>query len=299
MNQLDYYQEVHKYYKKEITLPRLTQWIQEGKPVIFVKYGDGEVECMEQSGKSQHNCDRDIYFPALGEELKLAFCEYVLRSSCSKHPIYIGKWHFSKEIDYLSKIAYNTLSLSPLPPPLIPFTDYHLLMNDKAHLQNRDLFNLVKTIQETNLYTKIVVSNPQNQLLESLFRADAFITTPASSLYLEIDRIMEEIEAKIEDRINRTSDFTGSRKSSTPQEALLLSAHPSDEPGKLSNILFITSCGLSAKVIIYRLLRKYGNHISALDFGSSFDLLCKKCVTRTYQQEYSYEEIFKYYHDIL
>ncbi len=268
MNQLDYYQEFHFYYKKNISLEEVIKNIKEHKQIIFVKYGDGEVECMKVSDNIQENyganCDNDVYFPELSLELKEAFLYFVNHNY--KNQVYIGKWHYKPEIDYLSSYSYINKNSNKV----IPFIDYHLIMNDKKGLSNHSMYQFVKTIKEDNDIIKIVISNIDNLLLKDLFSSQFFVETPKSSLYLKIDEITNQMIEIINNNQNDNK-----------------------------RVILLTSCGLSAKVLIYRLYKKYGKLISAFDLGSSFDLLCKKRVTRTYQNEYSYETIYHYYQDLL
>ncbi len=120
-------------------------------------------------------------------------------------------------------------------------------------------------------FSKKFLSEPPNTTRISVFSTSHFVETPSSCLYLKIDEITNNISEIIEKEI---------------------------KDHKNKKIILLTSCGLSAKVLIYRLFQKYKT-ISAIDLGSSFDLLCKKRVTRSYQIEYTYEEIYEYYKELL
>ncbi len=268
MNQLEYYQEFHFYYKKNVSLEDVIKKIQENKQILFIKFGDGEVECMKVSDNIKEkygaNCDNDIYFPELSLELKEAFLYFV--NDNHENRVYIGKWHYKHEIDYLSAYSYTHQNNNKI----IPFVDYHLIMNDKKGLSNCDMYQFVKSIKEDNNSLKIVISNNDNILLKKIFSSQFFVETPKSSLYLKINEISNQIIEIINNNQNDNK-----------------------------RVILLTSCGLSAKVLIYRLYKKYGKLISAFDLGSSFDLLCKKRVTRTYQNEYSYETIYNYYQDLI
>ncbi len=262
MNSIDYFNLIHKKYKKNISINNIIKGLNNHKQFIFIKYGDGEVECMKNSNNNRGNCDNDIYFPELSNDLKSAFIYFVEHNI--ENNVYIGKWHYENEIKYLCNYYYENGKRDKL----ISFVDYHLIMNDKEHLNNNEMYELVKCIKMKNDYIKIVISNENNILLKELFSTLYFIETPKSCTYLVLNEILNNIEKIINEHENK-------------------------------NILLITSCGLSAKVIIYKILEKYGIKISALDFGSSFDLLCKKSITRSHQNEYTYENIYNYYEDLL
>ncbi len=225
----------------------------------------------------KHNCDSDVYYPELSQVMKAAFLYFSYQSYAKRRNIYLGKWHYHPEIDYLSKLTYE---LHPY-KPIIPFANYHLVMNDKDALKNSNMREFVRTIRDhthTN-YHKIIISNGQNLLLQSLFSAQSFVETPPRCLFLVFDQIANQVSAIIDQ---------------------------ARQENPMQKILLLTSCGLSAKALVYYLYQKYCDStklqdpfISAIDLGSSFDLLCKKQVTRAYQYEYSYDELRNYYQEFL
>ncbi len=284
MNKLEHFQEFHRTYKEDISLPRLTAMIREGTPVIFLKFGDGEVECMkvtdsdvDQTQGPKHNCDSDVYYPQLSQMIKAAFLYFSYQSHAKHRHVYLGKWHYHPEIDYLSKLTYT---MHPN-KPIIPFANYHLVMNDKGALKTPAMQEFVRTIRDSP-YHKIIISNPQNRLLQTIFAADAFMETPEKCLFLQFDKITEAICKEMDQELQANPD---------------------------QKFLLLTSCGLSAKALVYVLYQKYCDSmedptkrtqiLSAIDLGSSFDLLCKKRVTRAYQYEYTYEELHNYYQEFL
>lgn len=269
MNDINYFNEIHQIYKKELNIEDIINAIKNNKSIIFIKYGDGEVECMKvidhlyNEEKYGANCDKDVYFPELSKDLKEGFLYFVEESN--RKDIYIGKWHYKNEIKYLSNFYYESGDKNKL----IPFVDYHLVMNDTEHLKKNEMYEFVKCIKEKEDSIKIIISNEKNSLLKELFSTNYFVTTPENCTYLVCNEILNNIEKIIKENEDK-------------------------------NIILMTSCGLSAKVIIYKIIKKYEYlNISAFDLGSSFDLLCKKYVTRAYQNEYSYETIYKYYQDLL
>ena len=267
MNDVNAFQIIHRKHILPVSLPLLIRLIHEHKHFLFVKYGDGEYECMlkqenASSVASAGNCDADVYFPELANDLWNSFSTLIQASTEPSSHIFIGKWHFPKEIEYLAKKYYlSTLA----PTTLIPFVPYHLVMNDAEALQKDDMRNFVQALRDASPHLiKIVLSNSENNHLQSIFLAQHFVTTPPRCLYLTLDSIMEEVYQ-------------------------IIDGYPSTQ------FCLLTSCGLAAKVTIARAFQKYGNRLCAIDIGSSFDLLCKKRVTRQYQLDYSYEDIQQYY----
>lgn len=275
MNDVNTFQILHRKHTLPFHLPHLIQRIHRGEHFLFVKYGDGEYECIlkyDQESANVNvntgNCDADVYFPELAKDLETSF--YTLIDASGSMPgahILIGKWHFPKEIEYLAKRYFA--HCHGRPTTLIPFAPYHLVMNDAEALRKEEMRDFMRAIRDAEGLLKIVVSNEENQLLRSLFGASHYVVTPPRCLYLSLDRIMDEIYQII--------DATSSE----------------------TRVCLLTSCGLSAKVVIGRAFQKYGVRLSAVDIGSSFDLLCKKRVTRQYQLDYSYEAIRDYYQPFL
>jgi hypothetical protein len=273
MNHVNAFQILHRKHILPFHLPHLIQLIRQEKHFLFVKYGDGEYECIlkfdpdESVNVNVGNCDSDVYFPELAKDLESSFYTLIDASiSLPESHVLIGKWHFPKEIEYLAKRYFQ--HRDSLPTTLIPFVPYHLVMNDAEALRKGEMRDFVQALRGANLL-KIAVSNEENQLLQTIFSTQHYVITPPRCLYLSLDRIMDEIYQ-------------------------IIDGAPAD-----CRICLLTSCGLSAKVVIGRAFQKYGVRLSAIDIGSSFDLLCKKRVTRQYQLDYSYEAIRDYYQPIL
>jgi hypothetical protein len=135
-----------------------TECVVSGKPVCFVKYGDGEYECA--IGKQGHNCDGDRYLPELREKLKESFVKL-----CQTPNTYIGQWHLSDK--YISDF-FETLHPNP------PWVNFHCLLRDQERAASPDLLNLVKAIRDSPK-KKIYVSNISNARMSKIFKSENVI----------------------------------------------------------------------------------------------------------------------------
>ena len=224
-----------------------TSKIKNNKQVIFVKYGDGEIACMYN--EAGENCDNDPYTPELRLGLVKSLALY------SYYPnAYIGKWHSEEGFQRLQDI----INVVGLPEP--KFVDYHLVYNDEKVFDNKNLFNFVKTVQESNR-KKIIISNANNIRLKKVFNTEHFIEVDPQNWFINIESILSYLKHQITD-----------------------------------NCIVITAAGMGSKVLIAELL-KTNPTISAIDIGSSFDYLCQKRNTR--DRTHTYEDIYNYYKELL
>jgi hypothetical protein len=225
----------------------LNEKIRNNEQVIFVKYGDGEINCMfAQEGT---NCDGDPYTKDLGNGLINSLALY-----CHHKNSYIGKWH---GIEGFQKLAY-LMNILTLPNP--QFVDYHLVYNDEKVFFNKNLYNFVKVIQESN-QKKIIISNNNNIRLKKVFNTENFITVASKNWFINYQSLLEFMKNEITD-----------------------------------NCILLTAAGMGSKVLIADLLQTNPT-ISAIDIGSSFDYLCQKKNTR--DRTHTYEDIYNYYKELL
>lgn len=140
--------------------------INKNEQIIFVKYGDGEINCM--LGHQGENCDGDPYIPILGNGLIQSLEFY------SIHPnAYIGRWHNPELLD-------NIIQKLKFPTP--KFTDYHIVINDDEFNKDNSMYNLVESIQKTKK-KKIIITNELNNSMKDLFYADVLITVPQNNWF--------------------------------------------------------------------------------------------------------------------
>lgn len=166
-----------------------TACINANKPVRFIKWGDGEFQLA--LGDSGQNCDGDVYFPELGEKIRIAFIKLALIPNT-----YFGCWHTSG-FDGRVKRFFDSMweLLTKLSPSYIPWVHYHCLLRDAERSKKPDMLNLLRAIKD-NKRKKIYVSNKKNKKLCRVLDAD-HVEVPPNSWFLYYDKIMEEIKSKI------------------------------------------------------------------------------------------------------
>lgn len=251
------------------TTQYVTRCLREHKPIVFTKFGDGEVQCMQFYMGT--NCDGDEYTCELGHDLNsvfIQFCDMANNNTAAENGrhdrILLGRWHHPPEVSYLARLYFHHMSnKGGQAVNEIPFVNYHLIYNDDDFHRSRDLYDFVKAIQSFSQH-KVFISNPRNARLVRLFGVDDFIQIASSSWYkTSFSHVYTEVER-------------------------ILAANPA--------ALVLIAGGLASKVLISRLCEKYP-HASFLDIGSGFDILATRHCTRDHK--HTYEAECSYYKDLL
>lgn len=242
----------------------VTECLSAATPIVFTKFGDGEVQCMQFVTGT--NCDGDRYTKTLGKELNSAFVHFCEMANQSKHDrILLGRWHYPSEVAYLARLylQHALATRSNAGVGEIPFVNYHLIYNDDEFHTSRDLYDMVKAIQCYS-YRKVLITNRQNERLRLLFKAYDFIQIANNSWFetsfLDVFRATDQI----------------------------LKENP--------RALILIAGGLASKVLICKLCKKYPM-ASFLDIGSGFDILATRRCTRDHK--HTYEAECEYYRDLL
>lgn len=128
----------------------------------FIKFGDGEYFCMNNTYPNGCNIDKDNFTSKKSECLKQAF-NYLIQNFSNS--IFLGKWH--DNWDWAQFLDEN-LQNSP-----ISWANYHTLLLDGEDMQNKLL--LYKTIRNSNL-NKIYIGNDNLQNVHSILNINHFVT---------------------------------------------------------------------------------------------------------------------------
>ncbi len=226
--------------------------IKNNTPMVYCKFGDGEFLCMiryTENGPLTKNCDNDNYTQKLSNSLIESF-KYLT----SKQNVFIGRWKGNNN----SKISkyYNNLVNNE-----ILWTDYHTLIFEPNEIDSIDpeyfikKISIYKEIQQSTA-KKIYICNKLLVKSKMLLSIDNFVHVPYNSWFdNEFDKVFKEV----------------------------LDLIPAD--GKC---IILTSCGMSAKVLITELFKIYPN-IIYIDIGSGLDLICTKKNSR---EQYTYKNIY-------
>lgn len=235
----------------------LTKHIQEKKPILFLKFGDGEYLCASKQNRNGDvaNCDADTYTDKLSDKIVESF-KYVVENENLN--TYIGKWWNNDIALYWNSILAEGHK--------IKWADYHTIIISKSDFNDgviQKKIALYKAIQDTDL-KKYIICNPLLVKSKMLLNADEIFHVPFQNWFdTQFDNLVSLLCEKIGDN---------------PQP------------------IIITSCGMSAKVLIAEMSKKYPQGIF-LDFGSAMDIICTKRDSRGFL--YSYETLYEAFKPIL
>ena len=156
----------------------LTQCVYEKTPVIFAKYGDGELNAVR--GINGCNCDRDSYTTILKNGLIDSF-KYMVEYG---NNAYLGIWPFHDAIEYWKQFVEKP----------IRNVDYcAIIINDDI----KKKINLLKTIKESPL-KKIYVCNHLMKRAKILLNIDYMIHVPLNNwVDPQLIDILENIKSVI------------------------------------------------------------------------------------------------------
>lgn len=229
----------------------IIECIRNNIPVVYCKFGDGEYFCMiryTNNGPLSKNSDNDKFTEKLSSSLVESY-----KFISSKPNVYIGQWkgnHKDKISEYYNGFGQEVL-----------WTDYHTLIFEFYDIENTDPEKFIKKIRiykeiQLSPVKKIYVCNKLLVKAKMLLNIDHFVFVPFNSWFdNEFDRVFNEVSQ-------------------------LLSQY--------GNCIVLTSCGMSAKVLITELYKVYPNS-SYIDIGSGLDLICTKRNSRgfaTYKSTY-------------
>lgn len=156
----------------------LIQKISSEEPTGFIKFGDGEYFCMDNTHPGGSNIDRDNFTPEKGRRLIAAFNMFVKHFS---FVIYLGKWHEDKW-DWHHFLSDNTH---------ISWADYHTLLLDGDAMQ--DKIELYTAIKKSSL-KKIYIGNRYLKRVQVLLSTDEYIEVPPNNWFdNDFDRILQQV----------------------------------------------------------------------------------------------------------
>jgi hypothetical protein len=157
----------------------ITHCINEHKPLIFLKFGDGEYNCAFSNFGS--NCDNDFYTQKLSFFIKNSF-KYVVENTDNT---YIGMWHNIE----------NTKKWETLVNKKVNWVNYHSIIIDKK--KNEEKVQLYKAIKNSRS-KKIIVCNKLLIKSKILFDADHIVIVPFNNWF---DKYFNEIVNQIKNLI--------------------------------------------------------------------------------------------------
>jgi hypothetical protein len=145
----------------------ITQCVKDNKPIIFLKFGDGEYNCVFNNYGA--NCDNDTYTPKLSFDIKKSF-KYIVEKT---DKTYIGMWQDIK----------NTKQWEELVNKKVNWVNYHaIIIDNKNNQDNQDKLDLYKAIKN-NKSKKIIVCNELLIKSKYLFDADHIVIVPFNNWF--------------------------------------------------------------------------------------------------------------------
>ncbi len=190
------------------------------------------------------------------EKLSNSLKESFIYMTTKTENAYIGMWENDEKVDFWTSLVDSNINWAQYHTFIIDFTDFD------SDIFNRKL-KMYKTIQESSL-KKYIICNPLLLKSKILFNATSLIHVPFQNWFDEyFDTLMNLVCQEIGDN---------------------------EQP------IVITCCGMSAKVLIAELHKKYPKGIF-LDNGSAIDFLCTKRDSRG--RLYNYDHIYNSFSSIL
>lgn len=196
---------------------------------------------------SRHNCDGDVYTPKLGEGIRESF-KYIINNVDNG---YCGDWGEDNGGGLTHNYFNSLVDNKP-----VKWANFHTFIFDNQQNKcDNQKVEMYKTIKNSKL-KKIYICNPKLRRSQQLLNIDHMIYVPNNCWF----------DSKFEDILKQVIELIG------------------DNDG---NHIVMTSCGMSAKVLIVELLKLYPKGIY-LDIGSALDMLCGKHPSRSSAMPYNY-----------
>ena len=162
----------------------IIECIENSKPVLFLKFGDGEFNCMRRHNGS--NCDGDIYTYKLSNGLIASF-KFIVENTNNS---YIGAWHTDDVKCYCESLVNKPIN----------WCKYHTIIFDK----NNDIMKakLYKAIKHSTR-KKIILCNKHLIKSEKLLNLDHMVFVPLNNWF---DNNFEDILNQISNLITEDNN---------------------------------------------------------------------------------------------
>lgn len=150
------------YYNRVEALNLFTEKIENQKPFVYAKFGDGELACM--NGEIGHNCDHHPYSKKLGDELTKSF----INLNKNFDDVYIANWEDDSYSDVRNKICHeNNLQLK--------LVYYDTMLHTKGQLDEH-IYSFIKALKESK----------QRKIFFGPKRLDKVISFLNLNIYIEV-----------------------------------------------------------------------------------------------------------------
>lgn len=194
-------------------IPTLIQKISAKQSIGFIKFGDGEYFCMDNTYPGGYNIDHDSFTSEKGQQLISAFNLFVESFSST---IYLGKWHDDKW-DWEQFLEKKGQTIS--------WANYHTLLLDGDDMY--DKIQLYSVIKHSPL-KKIYVGNRFLKRVQVIFNVDVFVQVAENNWFdNDFDHVLQQILNAMENENNNTHIvMTSAGMAAKILLAKILSIHP-------------------------------------------------------------------------
>lgn len=160
-------------------------------PTMFVRYGDGALECMNGLGRGL-TCDGEVYSRALGQALFEAWEKILTLRIGSSSRLYIGDWltaSFAGDHSTAYEMQYRRLVALPdrVHPPR--FLHFETLLTMRRSPQLLDFYRSVKHDGRRKLIMGPEANAPAGELLGA-----EYFSVPMNNLFSRVREIEEALE---------------------------------------------------------------------------------------------------------
>ena len=170
--------------KVNVQLQKWTYFIENYINFSFIKFGDGEFNCMLMEKFEQYeyleNCDGHSYSFELGEKL---INSYDFLTTLNN--IYIGNWN--RDYDDLRKKLTRNKEIN--------FVNFEILLTRKLLKNKFDFFKTIKYSKRKKIY----IGPERLEGVVKFLNIDKMITVPLKNCFLEYNRILEELVSVLKD----------------------------------------------------------------------------------------------------
>lgn len=217
-------------------------------------------------GDGEHSCIFNPYGAncdndAYTHKLSTALRNSIISITKNNTSYYIGRWNNRPVIDDYNNLCNNNIN----------YADYHtFIILGESHIEgylDKKKVKIYQSIKNSKI-KKIMVCNNLMVNAQKLLDVDYMIFIPLNNWF----------DTHFENALNTISKIITDNN---------------NDPH-----IILTSCGMSAKVLIYELSKKHDNSLY-FDIGSALDFLCRKEDTRGYKNLYSYEYLLDLFKDLL
>lgn len=163
-----------------------TDKIQNKEPFVFVKFGDGDLLCMQ--GRKGSSCDGQVFSPKLAESLVQSFSSILQRSN-----VYMGDW--TDELHQVPQMQKKYLSHFKIKPN---FTDFDLFLSVENNMQDDKLLNFYKAVKQSNK-NKLFIGPKRLHGVIDMLDIDEYIVTPVENCFDKYEEIKNKLLSRISD----------------------------------------------------------------------------------------------------